>query len=88
MCMDELWNRIRNYEGETFFTATGLPFTYTILGGEKLQPIREGSPRWIVSRATLEKAVSMLHEKKAVFNRAIIAPSYVYAILTDPRIAG
>jgi hypothetical protein len=25
---DKIWKRIRNYEGETFFTITGLEFTY------------------------------------------------------------
>lgn len=29
-----LWEKIKACEGETFYTVKGLPFTYTVKGGE------------------------------------------------------
>ena len=86
MNTNELWNRIVSMEGETFFTVTGLPFTYKILNDNKLQLIRNGSRKWIVTKEMLEKANAMLGGSKTDFNKAIIAPSYIYGILTDRRI--
>lgn len=86
MNTNELWNRIVSMEGETFLTVTGLPFTYKILNDNKLQPIRNGSRKWIVTKEMLEKANAMLGGSKTDFNKAIIAPSYIYGILTDRRI--
>ena len=87
MNTNELWDRIVSLEGETFFTVTGLPFTYKMLGDNRLQPTRNGSGKWIVSKEMVEKANAMLGGNKTDFNKAIIAPSYVYGILTDRRIA-
>ena len=31
---DELWELLERHQGETFYTAKSLPFTYEIRGGE------------------------------------------------------
>lgn len=86
MTNNELWTKIKNYEGATFHTVTGLPFTYRFVAEDKIQPIREGSPKWVVSRSVIEDAWPLINGSKTVFNKTVIAPSYVKAILTDPRI--
>lgn len=87
MEINEIWNRIRAHEGETFYTASGLPMTYEFLSDDKFVPIRDGKRMWTVSRSLLEKAMTLIGDKKTFYHK-ITAPSYIYAILTDSRIAG
>lgn len=86
MTNNELWSKIKIFEGETFYTATGLPFTYIFIDEDRIQPIRDGSPKWVVHRSMIEYARTLLDGNKTVFNKKVIAPSYVKGILTDPRI--
>lgn len=51
-----LWDAIRAYEGKEFLTKKGLPFTYTIKGGELFTDRRERS----ITRSTFEKAYEKL----------------------------
>ncbi len=50
--VDNLWDVIVAHQGETFYTAKGLPFTYTIKGGEFFTDRKKKS----ITRATFEKA--------------------------------
>ncbi len=47
------WGELEKHQGETFYTAKKLPFTYTIRGGELFVDRRSKS----ITRATFEKAV-------------------------------
>lgn len=51
-----LWDAIRAHEGKHFLTKKGLPFTYTIKGGELFTDRRERS----ITRSTFEKAYNKL----------------------------
>lgn len=51
-----LWDVIRAHEGKIFLTKKGLPFTYTIKGGELFTDRRERS----ITRSTFEKAYEKL----------------------------
>lgn len=51
-----LWDEIRACEGKQFLTKKGLPFTYTIKGGELFTDRRERS----ITRSTFEKAYEKL----------------------------
>lgn len=51
-----LWDAIREHEGQQFLTKKGLPFTYTIKGGELFTDRRERS----ITRSTFEKAYEKL----------------------------
>lgn len=53
---EELWEKITRRQGETFYTAKGLPFTYTIRGGEFFTERKKKS----ITRATFEKAYEKL----------------------------
>lgn len=49
---ENLWDEIVRRQGETFYTAKGLPFTYQIRGGEFFTERKKKS----ITRATFEKA--------------------------------
>lgn len=50
--IENLWDTLIAHQGETFYTAKGLPFTYTIKGGEFFTDRKKKS----ITRATFEKA--------------------------------
>lgn len=54
--IDNLWDKIVEQEGREFLTKKGLPFTYTIKGGELFTDRRERS----ITRSTFEKAYEKL----------------------------
>lgn len=55
-----LWDCIVKHQGETFYTKKGLPFTYTIRGGELFTDRRERS----ITRSTFEKAYEKLEQDR------------------------
>lgn len=80
-----LWDVIRDYAGKPFTTKKGLPFTYTIKGGELFTDRRERS----ITRSTFEKAYQKLAQDQ-VGEKAIVGPKtlnvygapYVWAVFT------
>ena len=79
----EVWARIVRYEGEEFQTTTGLPFTCEIRG-DVFFPSRTD---YQVSKADFEKALKLVpFDGPGVVNHLIRGPSYVWAVLHDPRI--
>ena len=81
-----LWDVIRAYEGKQFLTKKGLPFTYTIKGGELFTDRRERS----ITRSTFEKAYEKLIQDQTGNNapKKIVGPKtlnvygapYVWAV--------
>jgi hypothetical protein len=79
---DEVWHRIVALRGETFRQRRGKPFTYAV-SGNSLKP------------STTNRQLPRSHFARA-FERAPLdgpgqlqdlqGPSYLFAILTDPRI--
>lgn len=55
---ENLWDIIIAHQGETFYTAKGLPFTYTVKGGEFFTDRKKKS----ITRATFEKAFLKIQE--------------------------
>ena len=55
---ENLWDIIIAHQGETFYTAKGLPFTYTIKGGEFFTDRKKKS----ITKATFEKAFLKIQE--------------------------
>lgn len=64
--ISNLWNTISEYEGRSFLTKKGLPFTYTIRGGELFTDRRERS----ITRSTFEKAYEKLYKDQVGENAA------------------
>lgn len=62
--LEGLWDVIGENQGKSFLTKKGLPFTYTIKGGELFTDRRERS----ITRSTFEKAYEKLRMDRAVEN--------------------
>ena len=84
--IDEVWKKIVEFEGETFYTATGLPFIYKVIDDHQIKPYRDGKSRWTISKALIEKAMKQPRWSGTEFNKTIVASSYVAGILNDRRI--
>jgi hypothetical protein len=86
MNIDAIWKRIIELEGETFYTARGLAFTYKVIDKDKIMPYRDGNTRWTINKNLIEKAMTFPKYSGTEFNKTIIASSYVAGILNDKRI--
>ena len=85
MNMHEVWNRITAHAGESFHTKTGLPFSYHISGQ---WVVLENTNRSIPFR-DFEAALALSDLRITNLQKLNLqGPSYLYGILTDPRIAG
>ena len=80
--MDGIWEKVKQHQGETFQTVTGLEFTYTVIG-EKVVHTRS---KVTLSRSNFEKAVRLNPQKPSDLHNEVSGPSYVYAIITDTRL--
>lgn len=84
--IDSVWKRIIELEGETFYTATGSPFTYKVISDHQIKSYRDGKSRWTISKALIEKAMEQPRWNGTEFNKTIVASSYVGGILNDRRL--
>lgn len=81
---DELWARIVACQGQTFRQIRGGEFTYEIRGNS-VCPDRTNRH---ISRVNFEKALDRMPFENTVPLQDLQGPSYVFAILKDPRICG
>ncbi|MCI9184374.1 MAG: hypothetical protein HFG61_05810 [Lachnospiraceae bacterium] len=58
--IENLWDELISHQGEIFYTAKGLPFTYTIKGGEFFSDRKRKS----ITRATFERSFLKIQEDK------------------------
>ena len=87
MNIDSIWNNILRHEGEVFFTARGLEFTYEVINETTIRPFRDGESRWDLSKNLFEKALKFNGDYSSKeFNNTIIGSSYVRGLLEDRRI--
>ena len=89
MDIERIWNNIKLHEGEVFHTATGLEFTYVLVGDHTIRPYRDGETRWELSKNLFGKALDY-HGRftSKEFNNKIVGSSYVRGLLEDKRIIG
>lgn len=87
MSIDSIWKQILRHEGELFYTATGLAFTYIVINEYTIQPFREGNGRWPLNKKLFEKALEFKSISSTEFNKKIVGSSYVRGILLDSRIS-
>ena len=79
------WNRIRMNKGEKFRTVRGLDFTYKLLGPWVVIDRTD----YRITKRNFQLAYGMLPvDGPDGFGEGVTARYYVYAVLTDPRIAG
>lgn len=86
--IENLWDKIKAFEGETFHTVKGLPFTYRIRGGELFTERKKKS----ITRATFEKAFLKVQEHKEEITGPkklnVFGGPYVWAIFKKLGIVG
>jgi hypothetical protein len=82
MGIDEVWRRITAHEGETFRQVRGGEFTYEVQGAV-LRPDRTNRN---LHRSQFEAALQRAPISGPSDLQDLQGPSYLFAILTDPRI--
>ena len=86
MDIGQVWNKILELEGETFYTTTGLEFTYEVVNDHEIIPYRNGDPKWKLSKEVFKKALTFPTFSGKEFTNKIIGSSYVAGILNDLRL--
>lgn len=80
--IDEIWSRIVAHEGKAFRQIRGKEFTYTVRG----QALKPSTTNQIIPRSEFEKALGRWPFGNTVALQDLRGPSYIFAILKDPRI--
>lgn len=79
---DVVWQRISALEGEVFRQNTGRPFTYVVTNGGVLP----STVNRLLGRSQFLKAYERSPLRGPGALQDLQGPSYLYAILTDPRV--
>jgi hypothetical protein len=82
---DDVWRRIERHAGHEFRQVRGKPFTYWMRGP---RTITLDTTNRSISRAAVDRALARWPVEGPGALQDISAPSYVYALLADPRILG
>ena len=80
--MSCIWEKVKQHQGEIFHTVRGLEFTYRVEGEKVIHTLSTET----IPRSAFEKAELMAPQKPSDLHNAVWGPSYVYAIITDPRL--
>ncbi|NMA24628.1 MAG: hypothetical protein GX936_03055 [Clostridiales bacterium] len=81
--IEAVWQSIISHGGETFYTITGIPFSYTARNGY----IKLNNTNRNISKINFEKALNVINPSIAKFHAlGLQGPSYIYGIITDNRI--
>ncbi len=80
--MEVIWERLRRHQGETFMQIGGNEFTYSV-EQDRIIPSRTD---WFFPRNQIAEAVSLMPVANTVPLQHLYGPSYLYAMLMDPRI--
>ena len=79
---EAVWSRIASHAGETFHQMRGKPFTYAMNDIY----IELKSTNQNIPKKHIAEALKLVPLQNTVPVQHLRAPSYIYAILTDPRI--
>jgi len=82
LAIEDVWNRIVACAGQSFRQIRGKEFTYTACGNY----IALDTTNQNLTRSEVAKALPYLPLTSTAAIQHLRAPSYVYALLTDPRI--
>ena len=85
MEFNNVWERTLNHQGEIFYTVTKIPFTYQV-NGNSVVPDHTKYP---INKSQFIKVYEMKDiQRPGQISNIIRGSAYVFAILTDDRIAG
>lgn len=82
--IDVIWDRLRRHQGEVFRQITGGEFTY-VVESDRIVPSRTD---WFFPRKQIAEAIGLMPVENTVPLQHLYGPSYLYAMLMDPRIRG
>jgi hypothetical protein len=83
-----VWGRIAEHAGSEFYTIRGLPFSYFV-DGCAIRIFRGGfEPGRKLARQDVQLALGRMPAERPVDLTGLREPSYMWAILMDPRIRG
>jgi hypothetical protein len=83
----EVWERVRAHGGQEFRTVRGIPFLYTVASNAIVpRPGKKDETNQSVSMSEFEKAWNRRPLSAISQIRDLRGYSYIYGILTDPRI--
>lgn len=78
--LETFWDQLSQHQGEPFYTAKGLSFTYALLGGELFVSRKEKS----ITRATVElayrRALDLGPDATGPKKLGVFGASYLYPI--------
>ncbi len=74
-------DKLKQLEGEQFYTVTGKSYTYEFVGENAIKPSRANQ---YISLADFERAIEINPTKLSQI-RTVRGPSYVFGIITDKR---
>ena len=80
--IETVWRRIRRHTGETFYQMRGGAFSYSVAGG-CVYPDRTQQQ---IPKSHFSKALELVPAKNTAPFQHLRGPSFIYAILMDPRI--
>ena len=77
-----VWERIRAHESETFTQIRGGEFSYLVRG----DALKLDRTDWFVPHSHIDEALDLVPLENTVPVQHLFGPSYMYAVLMDPRI--
>ena len=75
--------KLKELEGETFYTIKGIPFTYQFVSENAIR-ICERKP-YNITIADFEKAIEIKPTKPNQITNMVRGSSYIFGIITDKR---
>jgi hypothetical protein len=85
----DVWKRILRFQSEVFRTASSHPYTYRVEGDNAIWFYRNGHRiERRLSRSELEAALKVPAIFKPSDLQKFQCPSYLFGLITDPRITG
>lgn len=82
MKVDELWSLLQRLEGEDFRQIRGKTFTYSLTP----QGLTPSTTDWVIPRAHFAEALDLVPLTNTTPVQHLYGPSYIYAVLMDPRV--
>lgn len=78
----KIWDLIKQHQGEMFYTVSGKELIYRV----ERDMVFHNRTKIGIPRQAFEKAVAINPHCPADLQKVVVGPSYVFAIISDPRI--
>ena len=79
----DIKNKLKELEGETFYTKKLIPFAYTFISESTVHI--SGRKAYNISIADFEKAIEINPTKPSEITNLVRGSSYIFGIITDSR---